>query len=704
LSAPFSSARLVRGLLLALVVWSFLLRLGFAAYDLHRGRFFDERYSLENLQHLLAPGPEEAQGSSFWNRLRPANGWYPSLSYLPQVPVLAASQALHRLTGYDRFAVFEEGAPRSPTPTAYFLCRATVAVFGVLTLVLVFLAGRRLFGPERGPGIGLLAAVILAASPAHLRQSAMFKPDMLLTLCTLAAFLLTLRLLMPRQGLLEARRFVYRRWVAVGGAVGLATAAKLNGAFTALLPVLAAGWMLWPWGSVTGDQRFLHRLQVRRAVVGLLLAGGVSVAVYLALNPFVGLQAEYLDRNLRIYGERAELAELDRPAAFAEAARHLVSAGFHGRVLGWIALAGLVGLGARWLLSLRRSPSREKEYRSGSEPSPERLWGLVPLWVLGYGLLYTGTTAYPKPNNLLPLLPFTSLAAAWALVTAARAVWRFLVGRWPGLARPWGPERAARVWGAVLATVGVLVLWVPIHVYAYRVAVPSTRDLLERELTEALQPFAGRTVLFEGPLPEGMALPVLLTRRDAVAMRRLTETEDPSQTALADAVVSLARGALDPEEESREIHRIGPKLGQAWGPTWELRLHPWELRERKRHWAEEGVERWALPPPEPPDVGDEEVWLSVQILVRDPEPPPSPPRLEVGGQAIALHATRVETGGYVYGTAFTSVRFEWAVGDALVVGLPAGEEAARGPVVDVLVWGGGHRLSPREKTFRLRQG
>jgi hypothetical protein len=250
-----------------------------------------------------------------------------------------------------------------------------------------------------------------------------------------------------------------------------------------------------------------------------------------------------------------------------------------------------------------------------------------------------------------------------------------------------------------LLGVGVAALLVLLHVHAYRTAVPSTRGLLQRALTPELRPFAGRTVIVVQPEErEEIPVPVFLDRRSAVAVRVVGERETPSaeDRRLADAMVWVGGASPDAESPSAErpgVLRFVPRWGRSWGPTLVARIHPWELVRRSRHWAEdlgagEGSRRWSLPPPSPasdPASPHPKQILSIQVLVRDPEPPRVAPRLEVAGRPVPFHATRVETGGYVYGTAYTSRRFGWSEGEEMVVVLRTAP-SSRPPVADVLVW------------------
>src|SRR4051794_40989337 len=139
-------------LLLLVLVIGFALRVWDAGQGLTAGEHFDERYSLKNVGAILNRGD--------WV---PAQAYYPALSYLPQTAVLFASERLSRLTGNRALAVHGDTAD-GWSASAYFLARLTDVVYGTCSLLLVFVVGRRLFGPAEG----LLAAAALAAFPRHL--------------------------------------------------------------------------------------------------------------------------------------------------------------------------------------------------------------------------------------------------------------------------------------------------------------------------------------------------------------------------------------------------------------------------------------------------------------------------------------------------------------------------------------------------------
>lgn len=426
--------------LLLLLAGGFALRLWLASVDLHAGRFWDERLNLANVAAVL-------RGS-----LRPANGWYQGLSYLPQAALLALSREAHRLTGWEVLAITGPGGSGAWgfTPWAFFLCRLLQTVYGTLSLLATYILGRKLF-PE---AVALLGAFLLAVTPRHLHASVIFKPDILLLLWTIVAFVWILD---------AVERPALRTFLRAGLGVGLCMATKLNGGLVAI--PLAAG-------------TAVLRGKVRRVWLWLTLAGVVAAAVFLLFNPLVGMQAAYFGRNLEHYESRATTTHL---GVFLQTLAFPFSNLFHGPMIGLAAV-----LGGGWIAAsaMRRG---WREHRS--------LQQLVFLsYPLSYVALYAVATTRAKQNHFLQILPFTSLLAAFFLLGA---LW-WLSG---GGGRP--------VLRKVLLT--ALAGWLTVQTVArvYEQAIPENRAQARRFLhREMPQPWQGRLIYTEAavsPDVEGKA-------------------------------------------------------------------------------------------------------------------------------------------------------------------------------------------------------
>ena len=113
--------------------------------------------------------------------------------------------------------------------------RATVALAGTLTVVVVYAAGRRMGGAVTG----LLAALFLAVAILHVRESHFAMTDALMTLLLTAS----LALLLEGTERTESGRDAYARWfLAAGFAGGLAAATKYSAA--AVLTAMGAAQVL----------------------------------------------------------------------------------------------------------------------------------------------------------------------------------------------------------------------------------------------------------------------------------------------------------------------------------------------------------------------------------------------------------------------------------------------------------------------------
>ena len=506
--------------LAALLLVSLALRTWDASQGLNPGRHFDERIPLKNISGLLLHG-----------ELRPRHAFYPSLSYLPQAGVLAASEWLYQVTRYQPFSIFNEGSD-GYSPTAYWLCRMVNVIYGILSLWFLYLIGRRLYSPE----VGLLAAAILAAFPRHLMSSAEFKPDIL------AIFLVTLTFYWT---LAAAARPTLRRFLLVGFGVGLGVSTKYT-AVASALPITAA---------VLTEGR-----HDRRQWLWLVLAGVASVVTFVALNPFLDVVFEFIPVLVHGYAAKGVVEKSNHWVVFERQVQFLIE--HHGPVVAAFVALGVAGL--LWRI-FRPAPD---------DPPQQRLGSILALSILvGYSVIHAlGMTLF-RGQNYLPVVPFSSLAAAWAMIET----WRILTARLPWLA--WRPA-AALVWLSVGAA---LVAQQGTNVY-YRL-VPTTFERINHALLLELDPLGVREVAYEKALGEfdtaGKPRRPLLTRVDrltalpAAALDR-TDVEIFPESRLDGADGAAYRARMARLAKS-QVEIVGDRWFQSRGESIVVLHHPWQL-------------------------------------------------------------------------------------------------------------------------------
>ncbi|HEX6200847.1 MAG TPA: glycosyltransferase family 39 protein [Thermoanaerobaculia bacterium] len=548
------AGRTVVWLLAALLLWSALPRFWLITVEPDAGRLWDERFTVANVAVILLRGAWE-----------PQNYWYGSLSYLPQLAAVAAVEGARDLGAPLPAPRTEEG--RHFTPAGYVLARAFQALYGLLSIGLAYLLGRRLFSPW----VGLGGAFFLAASPRHVHASSVLKPDILLALLTLAAFL----------AFVEALRHLrLRPYLLSGLAVGLATATKLNGGALGLPLALGTALRAGSW------RRWAH----------LAAAGVASVAAYAVLNPQLGRIWDAFEKNRTWYDRHSPEG---RGETLREMAGYLFDPDFHGPVVAALALVGAGVLARRaWAAGLRSAEGAS--------------WAAFLSFPVLYVAAYLLVTTRAKENHFLQVLPFSALLAALAL----EAAWRLAARRRPGAAL----RRAALA--AAVAGV-VLVAW-PAMSFAYTTAVPTTEARALSRVRQALpDPVAARLVLYDPGLrrvPELGRLwaavrvppdPAALTAEelalaDALVVRRAVVEEGGAEGVLR----HLAR--LPPEG----IHRVAGGGLEARGPEIVVAVRPLpvvgepaevELAARR---SRPGVFRGRLPAP-PAGAA----WVSYSVTV-----------------------------------------------------------------------------------------
>lgn len=426
-------------MLAAFAVWAWI----HAAYHLAPDRFYDERFALQNVHSVLQHG-----------RLEPANGYYATLSYLPQTLALATVEAIGRAgTGNSWIYKTEDPPPTGITPAqagmaftplAYGICRGIQVLWGVAALGLLFLLARHVFDSTTG----LIAVALLATSPWFLLSAGKFKPDAPLLATTLLALWLACRAVDHGPD--------WRRYLGPGAAIAAAMSCKLTGGIVAL-----------PLTLVT----FVQARRDPRRLIGLCVAGLVSLGLFLLANPHLALYLSYMDRLSAEYEDKAKAYGGTHLGVVERSLELVVSPTGFGALFGTLACLGFLFAGGRLL-------TRSAFYR----PSRLLVWLFAPLYLT----VVAAKTPHFKGNNVLSILPPLAIFAG-----------RLLVACWPRLKhalRRFGPRVPAAV-GLSAGVVAGLYLVHGIFTYVHQSVVPTTHDLaiqwLRREVGRGPMHVAG---------------------------------------------------------------------------------------------------------------------------------------------------------------------------------------------------------------------
>ncbi len=501
------------------------LRVWYASAGLQAGRFWDENVNVDNARAMLASG-----GFS------PANGFYPTLAYAPQVLVLAAMESTSSYLGAGKLRAFDRG---TLTPEGYLAARSVAVLLSIAALVATFFLGRRLFSPA----VGVIGAIFLAAAPLHVHSAAYWKPDSLISLALLWVLLASTALV---------ARPSTRGFLTAGVAVGIAMSSKFTAAFSPLT-VLTATLLGWR--------------RARSPLLGLAAAGLASLVLFLFLNPQIAL-------FLRDFGWT--MMDYERHAVWKGHSRGEVIQGMllfpadpraHGPLVAVLTAIGVLVL----VVLLARS----------REPSPRRAqWILLLTFPLYFVLVYNLGTPRQKANNYGPLLPISSLLAAVPV----------------GIAWSAARARSRRLQGpmaALLSAAALVAATSPPPVrYVYQSLVPTTEDLALARLERVARvgPTTGETriVFHEGGEEPGLRWegrrPFGNPRSALVDVERLTTVGD-QRLDRADAELFLAERLRGPEAafyrariervDASQVERFRPALFHARGREWIAVWHPW---------------------------------------------------------------------------------------------------------------------------------
>jgi hypothetical protein len=345
--------------LLAILVAAASLRL----WSIHHG--LPHVYNVDEQLHFVAPAVRMFGGSLDPDYMRNP----PGLTYVLHAAFRVRFGAVVPFGTTDGFA--DELAS---DPTALFLtARIVVAALGTAAVGLVYVLGRRVADAT----CGLVAAGLLATAFLPVFYSKQALNDVVtlvpVTIGTIAA----------HQAWQRGRT---RDWVLAGAAVGVATATKYTCVLLAVTVLVSAG-LSW-----TATRR------TRRALAGLALAGGSSIAAYLAVNPYTLIDVSAFWSDVSAQSRLSDTAKPGQEGAAFPYYLWTLSWG-----LGWVPL---VAAGAGILLLARRQPRTALLLLS---------FPVTLLVFLGLQGRYFG-------RWLLPAYPACAVVAAYAAVAAARWV------------------------------------------------------------------------------------------------------------------------------------------------------------------------------------------------------------------------------------------------------------------------------------------
>ncbi|HEX9796606.1 MAG TPA: DUF2298 domain-containing protein, partial [Anaerolineales bacterium] len=353
----------------------------------------------------------------------------------------------------------------------YLVGRAASATFDLVSILLVYLIGRRLYDRR----VGLLAAGLTAVSVLLIQHAHFFVVDPFANTFILAGFYFAVRVLD------SGRRWDY---VLFGLLFGLAMASKISALPLAGMAALAAG-IRW-YRSPAEERGGL----LREGVVGLGLAALVSLVTFRLFQPyaFSGPGLFGLRPNPRWLATMAEIrlqtsGQVDFPPALQWADRIPIWFSWKNMVLwGMGPLLGLAAWGswawAAWETTRGRGWQRH----------------LLPLvWTAGY-FLWQSSAFTQAMRYQLPVYPILAILAAWGLWTAWDRA-RQGVGRWRRIPA-WLPAVAGLA--VVAGTAGYAFAFLRIYTepmtrveasrWIYRHVPAAVNVVVETEQGELLEP------------------------------------------------------------------------------------------------------------------------------------------------------------------------------------------------------------------------
>jgi len=171
------------------------------------------------------------------------------------------------------------GVGYAPKPSVVLLGRLLTTSFGVASVFLVYLVGYRLTNRKL---VGLLAALMMAFSPANCLISRYITPDMFVVFWGLATFLAS-------YGLYTSGKTRY--YILAGIACGLAISTKYNGCVTGIM-IVSAHFLRIGWKNIKSGLKDWH-LYASLLMVPLAFLATTPYAILDSQNWWSGLSYEF---------------------------------------------------------------------------------------------------------------------------------------------------------------------------------------------------------------------------------------------------------------------------------------------------------------------------------------------------------------------------------------------------------------------------
>lgn len=280
--------------------------------------------------------------------------------------------------------------------SVYLVGRSLSAVMDLLSVVLVFFVGARLFNRK----VGLIGAAFSALAVLQIQQSHFFTVDTFITFFTLLAFYFAVEVATAPDDRVDLASYLL-----FGAALGMAVASKVNAVPVAATLPLAA---LVHWSRLEEDRK--HQL-TPRIILYLVLAAAAALVIFRIFQPYAfagpgffnfGLNENWVS-SLRSLQAQAS-GDVDFPPALQWARRpiwfslqNMVLWGL-GLPFGTLAWAGFLWMGWKLISSRIWTPRLV-------------LWAWTGVYFAWQSVQWNSTMRYQ-----LPIYPLLAVFAGWMLV------------------------------------------------------------------------------------------------------------------------------------------------------------------------------------------------------------------------------------------------------------------------------------------------